>query len=144
MYPHVTVATVVHQNNKFLMVKEYSNEQIVINQPAGHLELDETLLDAAIRETKEESAWDVQLTGYLGVSQFTAPANGVMYIRHSFAAKPLHFDESATLDSDIIEAVWMSLEEIEQHPLRSPMVINDIRSFLAGKTQSLDLFTYIE
>ncbi|VUD56345.1 Phosphatase NudJ [Thalassocella blandensis] len=144
MHPHVTVATVIEKDNKFLMVKERAAGEIVINQPAGHMELQETLLEAAIRETKEETTWDVELTGYLGVSQFTAPANGVLYIRHSFVANAIARDESAQLDSDILEATWMTLEEIQHHPLRSKMVLNDIQRYLAGKIVDLDMFTNIE
>ena len=140
-YPHVTVATTVFQNDTFLMVKESSNGEVVFNQPAGHLELGETLLQAAVRETLEETAWQVKLTGYLGVSQFVAPANGVTYIRHSFVAEPLEHYTDRKLDDDIIEACWLSLPEIKQAALRSPLVLNDIQRFMAGKVYDLDLFT---
>lgn len=132
-FPHVTVATVIYQNNEFLMVHEKPDGFHTINQPAGHLERDESLEEAAIRETKEETGWDIQLTHMLGVSLYEAK-NGITYIRHSFAAKPLAFDTSAELDEDIIEAKWMNYKDIENHrdSLRSPLVLIDIDRYLAG------------
>lgn len=138
-FPHVTVATVVTQNNQFLMVHEKPDNTIVINQPAGHLERQETLIEAALRETKEETGWNVSITHILGVSQFEAP-NGLSYIRHSFAATPLSFDTSSQLDENIIEAKWMSYEEIleQSDSLRSPLVLNDINRFMNGVNIPLD------
>lgn len=138
-FPHITVATVVFQNNQFLMVHERPEGPLVINQPAGHLEDDETLIEAAIRETKEETGWEVEITHYLGVRQFNA-ANGKTYIRHSFAATPLNFDTSCHIDDDIIEATWMTYEEIlaVETQLRSPLVLHDIKRFNKDKLMPLD------
>lgn len=138
-FPHVTVATVVFQNNQFLMVHERPEGPLVINQPAGHLEDDETLIEAAIRETKEETGWEVEITHYLGVRQFKAP-NGQTYIRHSFTAAPLNFDTSFDIDDDIIEATWMTYEEIlaAEAQLRSPLVLHDIQRFHDNKWMPLE------
>ena len=132
-FPHVTVATVVSQNNTFLMVHEKPDGYFTINQPAGHLERDENLIQAAVRETKEETGWDVEVTHMLGVSLYEAP-NGITYVRHSFAAQPVSFDTSVDLDDGIIEAQWMSHEEIirQKAVLRSPLVLLDIERFLGG------------
>ena len=61
--PDVTVATVVVRDGRLLVVEERVNGALVLNQPAGHLEPDESLVDAALRETREETGWDVRLTG---------------------------------------------------------------------------------
>ena len=53
--PHVTVACVVHAEGKFLVVEETINGKALWNQPAGHLEADETLVEAAARELWEET-----------------------------------------------------------------------------------------
>ena len=82
--PHITVATIVERAGKFLMVKENSGGRLVYNQPAGHVEVKESLLDAAIRETLEETAWRVNLEKLLGIYQYTSPENGITYIRHCF------------------------------------------------------------
>lgn len=86
--PHITVATVVERDGKFLFVEEFKAGQHVFNQPAGHLEANETLAQAALRETLEETAWDVELTGVVGIYLYTAPSNGVTYQRICFAARP--------------------------------------------------------
>lgn len=134
-YPHATVACVVEKDGKFLLVKEEADGEIVLNQPAGHIEPEERVIDAVIRETYEETGWRVKPTYFLGISQYLAPANGVTYIRHSFIAQAESFDESATLDDGIIEAVWLSLEEIKSSALalRSPLVLDDINRFHAGE-----------
>ena len=79
--PHITVATVVEDNGRFLMVEELKGERAVLNQPAGHLDPNESLIDAAIRETLEETGYDVELTGVIGIYLYTAPSNGVTYQR---------------------------------------------------------------
>ena len=68
MQPDVTVATVVVRDVELLCVEEHVNGQLVINQPAGHLEPDESLVDAALRETCEETGWDVRLSAFIGAS----------------------------------------------------------------------------
>ena len=72
--PDVTVATVVVRDGRLLCVEERVNGDIVINQPAGHLEPDESLVDAALRETREETGWDIRLTAFIGAYQWKAPA----------------------------------------------------------------------
>ena len=92
--PHVTVATLVQQGDRFLMVRELIDGEVRINQPAGHLEADETLAEAALRETREETGWQVELTGVVGIDLYTSPTNGVTYVRTTFIAHPLsHYRE---------------------------------------------------
>ena len=71
--PDVTVATIVVRDGQLLMVEERANGALVLNQPAGHLEPDESLLDAALRETREETGWEVRLTAFVGAYQWKAP-----------------------------------------------------------------------
>ena len=140
--PNVTVATVVETiigpESRYLLVQETSEGSIVFNQPAGHLEANESLLKAAIRETREESAWDIQITHYLGVYRYIAP-NGMTYLRHGFAGKPIKHHPNLALDSGILGAVWMNYEEILQHndQMRSPLVIQLIDDYRSGKRYPL-------
>src|ERR1700756_5172493 len=82
--PHITVATIVEDNGRFLMVEELKGGRAVLNQPAGHLDPNETLTEAAVRETLEETGWDVEATGIVGIYLYTAPSNGVTYQRGCF------------------------------------------------------------
>ncbi len=140
--PHVTVATIVERDGKFLMVQEKSDGQLVYNQPAGHVEPSESLFDAAFRETLEETAWRTKLEKFLGVYQYTSPANGVTYIRHCFIASPIDPQTDQPLDADIVQALWMSLDQLEScapEELRSPLVLEVIRDYLQGKAFPLDV-----
>ena len=137
--PHITVATIVERAGKFLMVKENSGGRLVYNQPAGHVEAKESLLDAAVRETLEETAWRVNLEKLLGIYQYTSPENDITYIRHCFIAKAIEPRTERDLDEDIAEAVWVSLEELEQREseMRSPLVLEVIRDYLKGVSYPL-------
>ncbi|HHX05474.1 MAG: NUDIX domain-containing protein, partial [Thiopseudomonas sp.] len=87
--PHITVATVIEKDGRFLFVKEHAEERVVLNQPAGHLEMDESLIQAAIRETLEETGWDIEITQLIGIYLYTAPSNNVTYQRVCFAGRAL-------------------------------------------------------
>ena len=141
LIPHITVATIVEREGKFLMVKENSGGRLVYNQPAGHVEVKESLLDAAVRETLEETAWRVNLENLLGIYQYTSPENGITYIRHCFIAKALEPRTEDDLDQNIAEAVWISLEDLEQREseMRSPLVLETIRDYLKGVSYPLSL-----
>ena len=132
--PHTTVAAIVEKDEKFLMVYENSDGQKVYNQPAGHLDEHETLLQACVRETLEETGWHVKPIGFLGISLYRSPLNDITYIRHTFIAEPIEPQKDAELDIDIIEARWMSYNEIVQNKslLRSPVVLNDLKRYQAG------------
>ncbi len=133
--PHVTVATIVERDNRFLMVYEDADGQKVYNQPAGHLDPNETLQQAALRETLEETGWTVQLTGVVGVNLYTAPSNGITYCRTTFIAEPVCHDSARALDVGIIEAVWLTYEELvaRKDQLRSPMTLQIIDEYRAGR-----------
>jgi len=139
--PHITVATIVENQGRFLMVEERSEANLVYNQPAGHLECNESLFDAATRETLEETAWEVEIRHFLGIYQYTSPQNGVDYVRHCFIADPLQKRQGYTLDPDITRALWLSMNEIKQneHKLRSPLVLAVLEDYLNGVRFPLSL-----
>jgi len=140
--PNATVAVVIPKGDKFLLVEEIDRVTgaRVLNHPAGHIEEHESLIDAAKREVQEETRWDVEVTGYLGVARFIG-ADGVTYLRHSFVAEPIAEVASRALDNGIIAAHWMSLQEIENAdiPLRSPLVLAVTRLYLTGAAAPLAL-----
>lgn len=138
--PNSTVATILEQNGKFLFVEEIDQGQAVFNQPAGHLEANETLLEAAKREVLEETGHLCNITHYLGLYTYIAPSNGVTYHRHCFVGESTQYDASAPLDEGIIGIKWMSLTElIETQSARSPLVIKCVQDYLNGKRYPLDL-----
>ena len=139
--PHVTVATVVEDQGRFLLVEEHAEGRTVLNQPAGHLEADESLLQAALRETLEETGWEVELTGVTGIYLYTAPANGVTYQRVCFAARPLRHRPELPLDHGIIGPRWLTREELAAQPerWRSELVLRCIDDYLAGERHALSL-----
>lgn len=144
--PDVTVASVVIDGGRLLVVEERVAGRLVLNQPAGHLEPDEPLIDAAIRETLEETGWDVRPTAFIGAYQWKAPSvsgGGVerQYLRFAFLAEPLSFDPARTLDDGIVRAIWMTPAELmgEADRHRSPLVARVVRDALAGQRHSLEL-----
>ncbi len=139
--PHITVATIVEDQGRFLFVEEYAGEQAVLNQPAGHLDANESLLQAAVRETLEETGWDVELTGVVGIYLYTAPSNGVTYQRVCFAAKPLRHRPDYQLDDGIIGPRWLSREQLleQRAHWRSELILQCLDDYLDGQLHSLAL-----
>ncbi len=139
--PHVTVATIIERDNRFLLVYEESDGKLVYNQPAGHLDPDETLQDAAIREALEETGWTIKLTGVVGVNLYTAPSNGITYFRTTFIGEALSQDATRPLDTGIIEAVWLTYEELleRKEQLRSPMTLQIVEEYRAGRRFPLEV-----
>lgn len=131
--PHVTVATVVERDGKFLFVEEGPVNASYLNQPAGHLEADESLIDAAVREALEETQWQIELEAYLGVALYQA-ANGTCYVRHSFCAKALQINHDIQRDADIHNIHWLTQQEAleQQSQFRSPLVKLDLERYFNG------------
>lgn len=141
--PHTTVAAVIERDGKFLMVEEESEGKIVYNQPAGHLDEGESLIQAVIRETLEETAWHMQLEAFVGFFQWKSPENGTTYLRFCFSGSCENFEPDRKLDDGILRTHWMSYQDLvnEQEKLRSPMVLQCIDDYLAGKQYPLSIVT---
>ena len=139
---HLTVATVVERNGEFLMVRETKDGVQVLNQPAGHVEPGEDVIAAALRETLEETGWEVEITGFLGFSNAMSVVTGITYYRLVFMAEPVKFNQSAEIDSDIDSAEWMTLEEIKDasNTPRSEMVHQAVDDFISGRVFPLEIF----
>jgi len=129
------------RSGRFLIVEELKAGKAVLNQPAGHLDPNETLQNAAVRETLEETGWDVELTSVIGIYLYTAPSNGVTYQRICFAAKPLRHHPDYQLDDGIIGPLWLTRDQLqaEQDRWRSELVMRCVDDYLSGEHFSLSL-----
>ena len=148
--PDVTVATVVVRDGAFLIVEEDVQDRRVLNQPAGHLEPDESLQHAAVRETLEESGWEVEPTALIGCYQWKSPANenepeGRHFLRVALAATPLrHFPERA-LDNGIVQALWLTPAQLQAEAARhrSPLVWRVVQDYLGGQRLPLAALAHL-
>ena len=144
--PTITVAAVAEQDGRFLLVEEHTDEGTVLNQPAGHLEADETLLEGVVRETLEETAYHFQPEFLLGVYRWRNPGNRITYLRFAFTGHVASFDGQRKLDHGIIRAAWMSEAEIrgQAHRHRSPLVLRCVQDYLAGKRYPLEILIHCD
>ena len=108
--PHVTVACVVHAEGKFLVVEETINGKALWNQPAGHLEADETLVEAAARELWEETGISAQPQHFIRMHQWIAP-DKTPFLRFLFAIELEQICPTQPHDSDIDCCRWVSARD---------------------------------
>ncbi len=141
--PDVTVAAVVERDGRFLLVEEIVRGQRVLNQPAGHLDAGENLLDAVVRETREETGWLVRPTALVAVYQWTSPWDGRSILRFTFVAEALAEIAGAVLDAGIERAWWLDERELAAHPVptRSPLVARSIADYRRGLRADLAVLT---
>ncbi len=140
--PHVVVAAIIERDGQFLLVEEHTEFGLRFNQPAGHLEEGESLLDAVRREVFEETAHHFEPEALVGVYRWRHPQKPERtYLRFSFTGRVTGFDASAALDHGIVRALWLSAGEIEalraRH--RSPLILDCIHDYQLGRRYPLDL-----
>jgi len=143
--PHATVAAIVEDHGKFLLVEESTDRGNRFNQPAGHLEDNETLLQAVVRETLEETAYCFKAESLLGVYHWKHAHNDTTYLRFAFIGSVSDHQPLLALDTGIIRALWMTAEEIRQNALqmRSPQVLTCIEDYLNGQQFPLAVLTHL-
>jgi 8-oxo-dGTP pyrophosphatase MutT (NUDIX family) len=142
---HLTVAAVIEKQNRFLFVEELVGGMEVINQPAGHVEKDEALREAIVREMLEETAWHFDPTAIIGVYLWTHPTSDERFLRIVFTGRIDQHDATRPLDEGILRTLWLSrdalLERFDQ--LRSPMVLRAIDDYTAGFRFAVNMFQQI-
>lgn len=142
--PDVTVAAVVEREGRFLLIEEHVGERLVINQPAGHLEANESFVEAAIREALEETAWSFVPEAISGIYLWPHPERNLSFLRVAFTGKVTHHHPERRLDRGIRRTLWLSRDEVAQRSnLRSPMVLQCIDDYLAGTRHPLSLLTHV-
>jgi len=144
--PNVTVAAVLEQDGKFLLVEEHTSQGLMFNQPAGHWEPGETLPAGAVREVLEESAYDIEPQHLLGIYRWHAPGSDTTYLRFAFTGHILAHHPERALDEGIVRAVWMTPDEIRATAARhrSPLILRCVEDYLAGKRYPLELITHYD
>ncbi len=143
--PEITVAAVIERNNRFLLVEEETEYGVLLNQPAGHLEADESLLEAVIRETLEETACELIAEALVGVYllQYNLENNKkVSFLRFAFTGD-IGLKQDRPLDPDILRTVWMTYDEIAACPERhrSSLVLKSIDDYLKGQRIPLSVLS---
>jgi 8-oxo-dGTP pyrophosphatase MutT (NUDIX family) len=138
--PEVTVAAIVEVDGRFLMVEERVSGALVLNQPAGHLEDRESLIDAVVRETREETAWRFHPEAFVGVYLWRSPVTERSFLRFAFCGTVDDHQPRLPLDIGIIRSVWMSHDQLQAQPLRlrSPLVLRCIDDYRSGIRRPLD------
>lgn len=144
--PEVTVAAVVERDGRFLIVEERIAGRLVLNQPAGHLEDGETLVAAAVREAREETAWRFTPDAMVGTYLWRNPDTARSYLRFAFCGSVDDHRPQQPLDTGIVRALWMTHEQLraQPHRLRSPLVLRCIDDYLQGRRQPLESVACLE
>ena len=143
--PNTTVAAIIEQNGKFLLVEEQTDRGNRYNQPAGHLEDGESLIQAVMRETMEETAYEFTPEFLLGIYHWKHTHNDTTYLRFSFIGKVGVHYPMQQLDDGIVQAVWMDIDEMRHKAnlMRSPQVLMCVEDYLAGKRYPLQVVTHL-
>lgn len=144
--PSVTVAAVVEKDGQYLLVEEQTASGLLFNQPAGHLEPGESLIQAAIREALEETGYTFFPQSVLGIYRWHSQADNATFIRFAFNGSVTSHDPGRVLDAGIVRAGWFGVDDIRQMTYchRSPLVMKCIEDHLAGKHYSLEMLTHYD
>ncbi|MGH8456318.1 MAG: NUDIX hydrolase [Stenotrophobium sp.] len=142
---HVVAASIVEREGKFLLVEERIGGAVMINQPAGHWEDGETLIDAARREALEETGWEVEPTDVLGFYDFKPPDLDYCFLRVAFIARAVTYHPQRKLDEGIVGPIWLTRDELlacrDRH--RSPSVMRCVDDYLQGNAYPLSMIAHL-
>jgi ADP-ribose pyrophosphatase YjhB (NUDIX family) len=139
--PRLVVAAVIERDDEFLLVDEMDLDRRVYNQPAGHVEHGESIIDAVRREVLEETAWRFEPEAVTGIYRIAVPERDTTFVRVCFRGRLLSHHPERPLDDGILEAVWLSRATLAADParLRSRLVLASIDDYLAGSSYPLEL-----
>ena len=143
--PHVTVAAVIEQDGRYLLIEEHTREGLRLNNPAGHLDPGESPAQACAREALEETTHHFEpeaLVGmYLSRTRCEWPNQDITYVRLAFCGRLGPVEPGARLDQGIERTVWMTLSEVRESVARhrSPMVLRCIEDHARGERYPLSL-----
>ncbi len=140
----LTVAAIAEDNGRFLFVQERASRRVVLNQPAGHVEPGESLVEAVVRETREETGREFQAASVTGLYLWQGPS-GRTVLRVAFAGSVSAQDPGSTLDRAIVRTLWLDRNELaaRAHEHRSPLVLLSVEDYLRGSRHSLELLKQV-
>ncbi|HZF26934.1 MAG TPA: NUDIX hydrolase [Steroidobacteraceae bacterium] len=143
--PELTVAAVVEERGRFLIVEERAARRRVFNQPAGHVEEGEDFVRAVVRETLEETAWQFEPQAIVGVYLWKNPTNQKTFLRVAYSGTVSSQDVSRPLDVGILRVHWLTRDQLlgNEARLRSPMVLRCVDDYLAGVRFPLGLLSQL-
>ena len=140
--PSVTVAAVIEQDGRFLLVEEHAPEGLRLNNPAGHLDPGESLLQAVVREVLEETACVFTPSHLVGIylARLQRGNEDITYLRFAFAGSVGPPDSGRALDTPIVRTLWLTPAEIEasRERHRSPLLWRCVQDHQAGRRYALD------
>lgn len=142
--PSVTVAAVVERDGRYLMVEEQTREGLRLNNPAGHLDPGESLLEAVKREVLEETGCVFEPEALVGIylSRFRrTDGEEVTYLRVAFSGHVGSRNPHLPLDEGIVNVLWLSSDELRADVARhrSPLVLQCLEDHLAGQRFPLEV-----
>jgi 8-oxo-dGTP pyrophosphatase MutT (NUDIX family) len=143
--PYVTVAAIAERDGRFLLVEELIDGRLLLNQPAGHLDENESLLAAVAREAREETAWEFEPEALVGLYLWKEPAEHKTFLRAAFTGRCLRHHPDQPLDTGVQRALWLSRDEVAaaQGRLRSPLVLRCIDDYVRGQRFPLALLQHL-
>ena len=141
--PSVTVAAVMERDGRFLLVEELADGRRALNQPAGHLDPGESLLEACAREVLEETAHRFTPTSLVGIYRWHYAAQDVTFLRFAFAGRIAGVETGRALDREIVAVHWLTPAELaaRRDAHRSPLVARCVEDFLAGRHFPLEVLS---
>ena len=141
--PSVTVAALIERDGRFLLVEERTADGLRLNNPAGHLDPGESLLQAVVREVLEETACAFTPTHLVGVylARLQRGDDDITYLRFAFAGSVGTPEPGRALDTPIVRTLWLTPAEIEatRECHRSPLLWRCVQDHLAGRRYPLEL-----
>ena len=147
--PSVTVAAVIEDQGRYLLVEEHTPEGLRLNNPAGHLEPGESPAQGVVREALEETARPFTPEALVGVylARFERPARAgraaedITYLRFAFCGSVGEAVPGQALDEGIVRTLWLSLDDVRATVMRhrSPLVLRCIEDHAAGIRHALDV-----
>ena len=142
LLPRIAVSAVIEREGRYLMVEEDDLDRRVFNQPSGHLEHGESIIEGICREVLEETAWEFEPDAIIGVYRLNLPERETTFVRICFSGRVIVHHPEQPLDDGILAATWLTREELEAEGaarMRSRLVLASILDFESGRRFPLEL-----